>query len=106
MKSAFVLAALVGLLCPTAALADPNDCARLLSQIYQYEDMVERAEARDREDWADKMQNHVDLLEDRLATRCPASSARDEEQETKRQLAILMKAAANAAVKFFTLGAL
>jgi hypothetical protein len=45
------------------------------------------------------------LLEDQLADRCPKFSARDEQQEAARQFALLMKVAADAAVKFFTLGA-
>ena len=106
MKSLCALAAVVGLLWPAIAFADPPDCSRLLRQIYNYEGMVERADDRGRDDWADKMQNHVDLLEDRLASRCPSYSDRDEKQEAARQLAILMKAAASVAVTILTLGAL
>ena len=106
MKSAFAFAAVVGLLWPATALADPSDCSRRLRQIHHFEGMVERAEDRGKDDWADKMQHHVDQLEDRLASRCPSFTDRDEKQEAARQLAILMKAAADAAVTFFTLGAL
>ena len=105
MKSAFALAAVVGVLWPAVALADPADCSHLLRRIYHFEGMVERAEGLGKEDWADKTQQHVDLLEDRLASRCPSYSDRDEKQEAARQLAILMKLAATAAIKVFTLGA-
>ena len=67
--------------------------------------MADRADEMGNEPWAEKTQAHVDLLEDRLAARCPQYSARDEEQEIKRQFAQLLKVAADAAVKFFTLGA-
>jgi hypothetical protein len=96
--------ALIGLSHPPVATADPADCGRLMRQINHYEGMIERAEARGMDAWADNTQLHVDLLEDRLASRCPAYSARDEEQEAARQLALLLKVAASAAVKFFTLG--
>jgi hypothetical protein len=102
----FVAFALIGLSHPTVAIADPADCGRLMRQINHYEGMIERAENRGNEMWAENTQRHVDLLEDRLASRCPSYSARDEQQEAARQLALLLKVAAAAAVKFFTLGAL
>jgi hypothetical protein len=102
----FFAFALIGLSYPSVATADPPDCGRLMRQINHYEGMIERAEAQGQEMWAENTQRHVDLLEDRLASRCPAYSARDEQQEAARQLALLLKVAAAAAVKFFTLGAL
>ncbi len=105
MKSALALAAAIGFLLPGVAAADPSDCGRLMHRINHFEGMVDRAEALGSVDWAEKTQRHVDLLETRLADRCPAYSARDEQQEAARQMALLLKIAANAAVKFFTLGA-
>jgi len=105
MKSALVFAVAIGLSLPAVALADPSDCGRMLHRIDHFEGMVDRAEALGRDDWAEKTQRHVDLLEAQLAERCPSYSARDEQQEAARQFALLMKAAATAAVKFFTLGA-
>ena len=104
--SGFIALALIGLSQPPVASADPADCGRLMRQINHYEGMIERAENRGRDDWAGKTGLHLELLEDRLASRCPSYSARDEEQEAARQLAVLLKVAAAAAVKFFTLGAL
>ena len=105
MKSALAFAAAIGLMLPGVAAADPSDCGRLMHRINHFEGMVARAEAVDRDDWADKTQRHVDLLETQLADRCPAYSARDEQQEAARQLALLLKFAATAAAKFFTMGA-
>ena len=105
MKSVLAFAAVVGLLIPGVAAADPSDCGRLMHRILHFEGMVDRAEAAGKDDWADKTQRQVELLEIQLADRCPAYSARDEQQEAARQLALLMKLAATAAVKFFTLGA-
>jgi len=105
MKSALAIAALIGFAFPAVASADPSDCGRLMYRIDHFRGMVERAEAAGRDDWADKTQQHVDILEDQLADRCPAFSARDEQQAAAAEFALLMKVAASAAVKFFTLGA-
>ncbi len=106
LVAGFAALALIGLSHPPVANADPADCGRLMRQINHYEGMIERAEDADRDEWADKTGRHLDLLENRLASRCPSYSARDEQQEAARQLALLLKVAASAAVKFFTLGAL
>lgn len=106
MRSALVLAVALGLLLPGTALADPADCGRLMNQIVHFEGMVERAEQLERDDWAQRTQRHVEVLEARLDERCPSFSARDEQQEAARRFAELLKFAANAAAKFFTLGAL
>ncbi len=105
MKSALAFVAAIGLLLSAVASADPSDCGRLMHRINHFEGMVDRAEALGKDDWAEKTQRHVDLLEDRLADRCPSYSARDEQQEAARQLATLLRVAASAAAKFFTLGA-
>jgi hypothetical protein len=105
MKSALAIAAVLGLLLPAAAAADPSDCGRLMYRINHFEGMVARAEEAGRDDWAGKTQAHVELLETQLADRCPSFSARDEQQEAARQLALLLKIAATAAAKFFTFGA-
>jgi hypothetical protein len=104
MKSALAFAAAIGLMLPGVAAADPSDCGRLMHRINHFEGMIDRAEALDRDDWAEKTQRHVDLLETQLANRCPAYSARDEQQEAARQMALLLKMAATAAAKFFTMG--
>ncbi len=104
MKSALAFAAAIGLMLPGVAAADPSDCGRLMHRINHFEGMIDRAEAVNRDDWADKTQRHVDLLETQLAERCPAYSARDEQQEAARQMALLLKMAATAAAKFFTMG--
>jgi hypothetical protein len=105
MKSALAIAVALGFLLPGVAVADPSDCGRLMHRINHFEGMIDRAEAVGRDDWAGKTQRHVELLETQLASRCPAYSARDEQQEAARQMALLLKVAATAAVKFFTLGA-
>ena len=105
MKSVLAFAAVVGLLIPGVAAADPSDCGRLMHRIIHFEGMVARAEEAGKDDWAEKTQRQVEFLEIQLADRCPAYSARDEQQEAMRQLATLLRVAAVAAAKFFTLGA-
>jgi len=104
MRSALAFIFAIGVMAPGIAASDPSDCGRLMHQINHFEGMVDRAEALGRDDWAEKTQRHVDVLETRLADRCPAYSARDEQQEAARQMALLLKLAAKAATKFFTLG--
>jgi len=104
MKAALAFVFAIGLLVPGIAASDPSDCGRLMYQINHFEGMADRAEALGRDDWAEKTQRHVDVLETRLANRCPAFSARDEQQEAARQMALLLKMAATAAAKFFTMG--
>jgi hypothetical protein len=104
MKSALAFVFAIALLVPGIAASDPSDCGRLMHRINHFEGMIARAEAVDRDDWADKTQRHVDILETQLADRCPAYSARDEQQEAARQMALLLKMAATAAAKFFTMG--
>jgi hypothetical protein len=105
MKSAIAFAAILGLLWPTVAFADPPDCSRLLRQIYHHVDMVARANQVGRTDWAKLTQQHVERLEGRLANRCPRYSARDEQQEIARNFSTLMKVAATTALEILTLGA-
>ena len=80
MNYAITTGVLLVFLLTGVASADPPDCARSLRQINHYEEMVLRAEQVGKDDWADKTQNHVDLLEDRLAARCPSYTDRDERQ--------------------------
>ncbi len=104
MKWLLITGALAVFLLPGVGAADPPDCARMLRQINHFEGMADRAEDLGNEMWATKTQAHVDLLEDRLAARCPNYTARDEQQEIARQMMRLMKVAADAAVTFFTMG--
>jgi hypothetical protein len=105
MKSALALFAAIGLLLSGVATADPSDCGRLMQQIKYYEGMADRAEALGKDDWAGRTQQHVEMLETRLDTRCPAYAARDDDQKVARRIALALKFVADAATTFFTLGA-
>ena len=69
MKCAFAVFISFGLLLPAIASADPPDCGRLMRQINHFEGMVDRAEQLGNDSWSENTQRHVDLLEDRLASR-------------------------------------
>ena len=103
------------LLLPGVALAatelpqrvgSPAECARLHKQIAHFEGMVERAEALDNELWAERTQQHVELLRDHQRERCP-----DDAQDSAAKAAFLafmnlLKVAGQAALTYFTFGAL
>ena len=67
MKSALAFVFAIALLVPGIAASDPSDCGRLMHRINHFEGMVDRAEELGKDDWADKTQSHVDILETRLA---------------------------------------
>ena len=103
------------LLLPGVALAatelpqkvgSPAECARLHKQIAHFEGMVERAEALDNELWAERTQQHVELLRGHQRERCP-----DDAQDSAAKAAFLafmnlLKVAGQVALTYFTFGAL
>ena len=64
--------------------------------------MTERARVLENDDWALKMQNHVDLLRGVQAARCPNDVPVDTTAEALKQL---LKLAAKGAITYFTFGA-
>ena len=83
----------------------PAECARLHKQIAHFEDMVERAEARENEMWTERMQEHVDRLRDEQRDLCPDDA--DDAAAKAAFLAFmnLLKVAGQAALSYFTFGA-
>ena len=83
----------------------PAECARLHKQIAYFDGMVERAEALDNDLWAERTQQHVDLLRDHQRERCP-----DDAEDSAAKAALLafmnlLKVAGKAALTYFTFGA-
>jgi hypothetical protein len=68
--------------------------------------MVERAEARGNELWTEGMQAHVDRLRDQQSTLCPDDAADSAAKKALIAFANLLKIAGQAALSFFTFGAL
>jgi hypothetical protein len=91
---------------PTPPPGSPAECARLHKQIAHFENMVERAEERGNQLWIDGMQQHVDRLRDEQRQICPDDAADSAAREAWRAFANLLKVAGQAALTFFTFGAL
>ncbi len=65
---AFALGA--ALLAPALALANPQECEHLGREIERFEEMAERAGDQGNPLWGARMQEHVEVLEERQAERC------------------------------------
>jgi hypothetical protein len=102
----WLAAALVAvlLLAPAGALAGPAECARLRRQIDHFQGMTDRAEALDNEMWSQRMGQQVALLRARQADRCPNDVPTDD--STARAFMQLLRIAGQAALTYFTMGAL
>ena len=113
------VAALVLVLAPLAAGAEdapeapqiargpgsPAECARLEKQIQHFEGMVERAEALDNDMWAERTQQHVDLLKERQKVRCPRDAEDASAKAAMLAFLNMLKLAGKAALSYFTFGA-
>ena len=84
----------------------PAQCARLHKQIAHFEDMVERAEERGNDVWIEGMQQHVDQLRDEQRSLCPDDAADSAAKEAFLAFMNLLKVAGQAALTYFTFGAL
>ncbi len=95
------------LLHPAAALAgSPAQCARLMRQVKHYEEMSDRAAARDNEMWETRMNTQVEVVKTQLLAKCPDWVHDDRAaREAARQFAEFLKLAARVALTFFTMGA-
>lgn len=96
------------LLMPASASAlNPSECARLLKQIYHYDNMHERASGLGNPMWSSRMQFQADMLRERYDGRC--EGFHDDDRALRAALegvAMVLKVGAKAAAKFFTMGAL
>ena len=90
---------------PAAAL-NPGQCAQLLKQIHHYMTMQEHAETLENEMWTERMQIHTDLLRERYDVRCEGFAKDDRPmRQAVADMAKVLRIAAKAAAKFFTMGA-
>ena len=99
-----VLAA--GLFAPIGARAvgGPAECARLRRQIAHFQGMTERAVALENEMWSERMGEHLALLKGRQVDRCPNDVPTDD--STARAFMQLLRVAGEAALTYFTFGAM
>jgi hypothetical protein len=100
-----VVAIAIGLLAPVGAgAAGPAECARLRRKIDHFQGMAERAEALDNELWSERMGQQVSLLRARQLERCPNDVPKDD--STAKAFMQLLRVAGQAALTYFTFGAL
>ncbi|HEY8155775.1 MAG TPA: hypothetical protein VII72_16720 [Myxococcota bacterium] len=107
MTKWLVVAALAaGLLAPPGAQAagGPAECARLRRQIAHFQGMTDRAEALQNELWMERMGQHLSLLKGRQQKRCPNDVPTDD--STARAFMALLRVAGEAALTYFTFGAM
>jgi hypothetical protein len=91
---------------PPLGGAHPAECARLKRQIDHFEGMVERAEEAGNELWSTRTQQHVDLLRKRQSERCPDDAQDNAAKEAFIAFMNLLKVAGQAALTYFTFGAM
>jgi len=109
------LAALLLLLVPALAgaettlarpLGHPAECARLRKQIDHFQGMADRAEAQGNAMWTQRTQQHVSRLREIQQNRCPGDVPDDSAKQAFLAFMSLLKVAGQAALTYFTFGAL
>lgn len=103
MRLAVIVLFSLALLAPAAASArNPARCQNLAKQLVHYDAMKVRAHEKGQDVWVDRYEAHIDRIEGHFAENCPELHA---EQQATQQFAKMVKAAANAALSYLTLGA-
>jgi len=115
MRVRAAVAALLLLLAPGLAgaetvvarpLGHPAECARLRRQIDHFAGMAERAEAQGNAMWTERTEAHVSLLRERQKERCPGDVPDDSAKQAFLAFMSLLKVAGQAALTYFTFGAM
>lgn len=100
-----VAAFAASLLAPLGAgAAGPAECARLRRQIDHFQGMADRANALESELWSERLGGHLALLRGRQLDRCPQDVPRDD--STAKAFMQLLRVAGQAALTYFTFGAM
>jgi hypothetical protein len=101
-----VAALAAALFAPLAAQAvgGPAECARLRRQIGHFQGMTDRAEKLGEPLWTQRMGEHLARLKGRQKDRCPHDVPTDD--STARALMQLLRVAGEAALTYFTFGAM
>ncbi len=87
---------------PGAALAGPMECQAMTRSIGHFEGQLAKAQELDNEMWAEKTAEHLEILRNKRAATCPQWSPNAQAQRAAIEL---MRLAAKAAAKYFTMGA-
>jgi hypothetical protein len=100
-----VAALAAGLFAPLAAqAAGPAECSRLRRQIDHFQGMTDRAEKLGQPMWTERMSQHLARLKGRQKDRCPHDVPTDD--STAKALLQLLRVAGDAALTYFTFGAM
>lgn len=96
------------LMLPAAASAlNPGECSRLMRQIYHFRTLQQRAEDLGNDVYAERMLLQTDLMRERFDDRCPGFSEDDRlVRQAIADFARAMRIGAQAAAKYFTMGAM
>jgi hypothetical protein len=103
LASAAAAAVLIAPLSASAGTGTVNECRWLRKQITHYSRMHEQAKELDHEIWIQRFGDHLNGLKKRQIDRCPQDVPPD---TTARALMNLLKIAGQAALTYFTMGAL
>ena len=108
MKILLVISIVWMLLLPAAASAlNPGECSRLMRQIYHFRTLQQRADDLGNEVYAGRMLMQTDLLRERFDDRCPGFSEDDRlVRQAIADFARVMRIGAQAAAKYFSMGAM
>jgi len=91
----------------TASALNPGECSRLMRQIYHYRTLEERADQLGNEIYAERMLMQTDMLRERFDERCPGFSEDDRlVRQAIADFARVMRIGAQAAAKYFSMGAM
>ena len=105
-----VIASALALLIATSAsavqLPNRGQCKRLTKQIENHEQSIAMANRRGNALWARATQAQIDRLDQRRIKLCPDLYTPSARAQALAEMKRLAKMAANAAVSFFTLGAM
>jgi hypothetical protein len=86
------------------AVGGPAECARLRRQIAHFQRMTDRAVQLGEPLWSERMGTHLALLKGKQKNRCPQDVPTDD--STARAFMQLLRVAGEAALTYFTFGAM
>ena len=104
MRQVFVLICALVLFSPVAATANNvSECRYLSQQIAFFEMRAECADELGQDSWEERFEAHVEGLSERRSQKCPGFGA---DEQAQQAFMSLIKLGAQAALTYFTMGAM
>jgi len=104
MRHAFGLIFALVLLVPlTATASNESECRYLSQQIAFFEMRADRADELGQDTWEERFESHVEELSERRSRKCPGFGA---DEQAQQAFMSLLKLGAQAALTYFTMGAM